>query len=122
MHGWLVGCPPTLAQATDSLPTTLTTAADLQAVLDANSDGVTIIDTRLQDDWEGGHVPGSTSNCVFDVAFMGRLKGDKTAPTVVYGAGPEFHDSRMAASKLLRYGGYTNVYDFRGGMEAWEGR
>lgn len=80
-----------------------------------------LLDTRLLEDFEAGHVPGGVSNCVFEVAFLERMTAlapDTSKPVIVYGAGPESHEARMAAEKLIR-AGYTDVSEFRGGMEEW---
>jgi rhodanese-related sulfurtransferase len=87
----------------------------------AQGNGIALIDVRLADDFASAHLPGATSNCVFEVPFVERMKEiapDPATSVVVYGAGPDSHESRMAAEKLLR-AGYTNVKDYRDGLEGW---
>jgi len=80
-----------------------------------------LLDVRLATDFTTQHIPGAVNNCVFEVAFGERLADaapDPTRPVVVYGAHPDSHESRMAAEKLDRLG-YTEVLDFRGGLQSW---
>lgn len=89
--------------------------------LEAEAGGVVLIDVRLESDYLESHLPGARNNCVFEVGFLDRMSGlapDRGAPVCVYGAGPDSHESRMAAGKLLR-GGYGVVYDYRGGIAEW---
>jgi rhodanese-related sulfurtransferase len=82
---------------------------------------VALIDVRLAEDYAAGHIPGAVNQCVFEVAFLPELQSKdipKDAPVCVYGAGEDSHESRMAAEKLER-AGFTQVHEFRGGLEAW---
>lgn len=84
--------------------------------------GMLLLDVRLVEDYEGGHLPGALNQCVFEVAFLQELPGKgavKTQVICVYGASAASHESRMAAGKLER-AGFDRVYDFRGGLEAWK--
>lgn len=95
---------------------TLVTTAEMMA-----SPAGILIDARLEDDYAAGHLPGALNNCVFEVAFLERMAGnapDKASTVMVYGAGPDSHEARMAADKLLR-AGYTDVREFRDGIEGW---
>jgi rhodanese-related sulfurtransferase/polyisoprenoid-binding protein YceI len=81
-----------------------------------------LLDVRLLEDFEAGHLPGAKSNCVFEIAFGDRLAAlapDKETPVCVYGAGRNSHESSMAAEKLCR-AGYAKVWDFRDGFDAWK--
>lgn len=78
-----------------------------------------LLDVRLSDDFEAGHLQGARNNCVFEVAFEGRLAEsapDQGRLTVVYGAGGGSLEAAMAAEKLERLG-YTNVRVLAGGFE-----
>jgi rhodanese-related sulfurtransferase len=80
-----------------------------------------LIDVRLAEDYAAGHIPGAVNQCVFEIAFLPELQSrsiPKDAPVAVYGAGEDSHESRMAAEKLER-AGFTQVHEFRGGLEAW---
>src|SRR4051812_34862089 len=80
-----------------------------------------LLDVRLPEDFAAGHIPGAVNQCVFEVVFLPALerKGfSHDAPICVYGAGEDSHESRVAAEKLER-AGFSQVLDFRGGLEAW---
>jgi rhodanese-related sulfurtransferase len=80
-----------------------------------------VIDARLEDDFRCFHLPAAESNCVFEVAFTGRLPAiapDPSMPVCVVGSGFPSRESRMAAEKLDRLG-YATVYVLEGGMAAW---
>ena len=84
-------------------------------------DNLALIDVRLAEDYAAGHIPDAVNQCVFEVAFLPELESKgipKEAPVCVYGAGEDSHESRMAAEKLER-AGFTRVFEFRGGLEAW---
>jgi rhodanese-related sulfurtransferase len=43
---------------------------------------------------------------------------DPNRSIVVYGAGPESKEATVAGDELLR-AGFTNIWEFAGGLEAW---
>ena len=97
----------------------LVTSDEAQAWL-AESNGL-LLDVRLASEFELAHISGAVNNCVFEVAFVDRLRGmapDLSTPICVYGAGPESHESRFAVEKIVR-AGYTNVSDYRDGLMGW---
>lgn len=52
--------------------------------------------------------------------WLGQISGgDKTAPIVIYCSGPECWLSYNAVLRTVA-AGYTNVYWYRGGLEAWQ--
>lgn len=70
---------------------------------------------------EACHIPGSCGICVYETAFLGRVKElvpDTTAMIVLYGAGGVSCDSHAAAEKL-KSAGYSNVMVLDGGIAAW---
>lgn len=70
---------------------------------------------------EACHIPGSCGICVYETAFLGRVKElapDTTAMIVLYGAGDGSSDSSAAAEKL-KAAGYSNVMVLDGGISAW---
>lgn len=81
-----------------------------------------LLDVRSTADHESARIPGAINNCVYEIAFMERMtsvsspKEDRAI--CVYGHGPDTHEARMAAEKLLR-GGYRDVLELNGGLEAW---
>ncbi|MCB1278047.1 YceI family protein [Prosthecobacter sp.] len=67
------------------------------------------------------HLPGSVNACVYEMVFVSKVEElvpDRDSLIIVYGAGDPSLDSAVAAEKLER-AGYTNVCDFRGGLNEW---
>ena len=88
--------------------------------LESDSD-LTIIDTRLGDDYDSGHLPGAVSNCVFEMAFIDRISEqapDKTTMIVLYGSEDRSYEAPVAYEKLKR-AGYENVKVLAGGFQDW---
>jgi polyisoprenoid-binding protein YceI/rhodanese-related sulfurtransferase len=80
-----------------------------------------VIDVLPEEEYETAHLPGAKNACVFNVSFLDdvkKLAPDLSKPLVLYGA--SLHDlaSATAAEKLLS-AGYTQVTDYRGGLEDW---
>lgn len=66
-------------------------------------------------------IPGSENACVYETAFVDRVRGlvpDPGTPVVVYGAGGGSLDAAAAVEKL-RAAGYSRVDSFPGGIEEW---
>lgn len=83
---------------------------------------IAIVDVRLQEEHAAGRIPGSVSNCVFEVGFLERMEKfvpNRRHPVCVYGESEESRESRAAAEKLIR-AGYSEVLEFRGGMSGWK--
>ena len=89
----------------------------------------TVFDARPFKEYAVSHIPGAVnvaakagvpmSFYVSDVAEIGRvLKGDKTAPIVLYCNGPFCGKSKRLASELLE-AGYTNVRRYQLGIPVW---
>ncbi|WP_082407966.1 rhodanese-like domain-containing protein [Verrucomicrobium spinosum] len=107
------------------MPQLIQTPAELDA-LRALHPELALLDVRLAEDYQEGHLPGAINQCVFEVVFLTDLASKverRDQPVCVYGVAPESRESATAAAKLER-AGYGQVYDFRGGLEAWraEGR
>ena len=99
---------------------TIVTAQELTNLL-REPDGCALLDVRLAEDFAGEHLPAAVNQCVFEVVFLTELEQKgirKDQPLCVYGAAEDSQESIMAAEKLER-AGYTQVFDFRGGVEAW---
>ncbi len=99
---------------------TISTVEEMQARHNSGTSFL-LLDVRLPEDHEEGHIPGSVNQCVFEVAFLPELEKrsiDRSTAIVVYGAGVDSGEARMAAEKLER-AGYTQVSEFTGGMDAW---
>lgn len=85
--------------------------------------GTVVLDVRLKDDYDRCHIPGALSNCVYEVAFLGRmpeLAADKNSTVCVYGASSNSKEAQVAADKLSR-AGYQRVFRLEGCLESWCG-
>jgi rhodanese-related sulfurtransferase len=80
-----------------------------------------IIDSRISSDRRLGYIAGSISlpdtdtNC----ESLGRIIPEKSDPVVFYCNGPSCRRSDNAVTIAVDCG-YTKVYWFRGGIEAWK--
>ena len=81
--------------------------------------GAAVVDLRDQADFEAGHIPGAVrvSLPLLGDSQVPGLTPDR--PVVVY-AGGGIGLSTAGAKKLIK-AGYGQVYEFRGGYEAWVG-
>jgi polyisoprenoid-binding protein YceI/rhodanese-related sulfurtransferase len=80
-----------------------------------------LIHVLPEDHFRARRIEGSRNACVYEVAFVDRVRKlapDGLTPIVVYGEGAPSLDSDEAARRL-REAGYTKVDDFRGGLTAW---
>jgi len=80
--------------------------------------GLVLVDARQPHEFAAGHIPGAINIPLQDVREADpRLAA--AGAVVIYGAGPGSPVSPAAAKKLLGLG-YESVYDYRGGLEAWQ--
>jgi rhodanese-related sulfurtransferase/polyisoprenoid-binding protein YceI len=80
-----------------------------------------LLDVLPGDCFSGQHLPGARNACVYELTFLDQVRAftaDKTKPIVVYGTSANSRASSEAARKLVQVG-YTNVRDFRGGLQEW---
>jgi rhodanese-related sulfurtransferase len=80
-----------------------------------------VIDVLPEEDYAAAHLPGAKNACVFNVSFFDdvrNLASDRSKPLVLYGASMHDLASATATEKLLS-AGYTDVADYRGGLEDW---
>jgi rhodanese-related sulfurtransferase len=100
---------------------------ELRSILAEKS--ATVFDARPFNEYAVSHIPGAVnvsakpgvpiSLYVSDVAEIGRVvKGDKTAPIVLYCNGPFCGKSKRLAAELLDVG-YTNVRRYQLGIPVW---
>jgi thioredoxin 1 len=76
-----------------------------------------ILDVRTPEEYQDGHLANAVNMNWNDDAFDKQIKTlDKNSPVFVYCYGGGRSSS---AAKELRKQGFTNVYDLKGGMEAW---
>ncbi|MFZ0255075.1 MAG: rhodanese-like domain-containing protein [Gammaproteobacteria bacterium] len=95
-------------------------ANELKAMLERDQ-GAILINVLSEADFEEARIPGSANIPVSRNDFVERvedLAGGKNKPIVVYCATAECTESPTAAHKLEE-AGFTDVYNFEGGMEAW---
>jgi len=79
-----------------------------------------IIDARIRSDRKQGYIPGSVSlpDTETRCDTLARLIPEKTDPVIFYCNGPKCRRSDHAVVIAVACG-YTNIYWFRGGIEAW---
>ncbi len=94
-------------------------AEGLIALVNENENQI-IIDSRISSDRKQGYIPGSISLPDTDTHCdsLARLIAEKSDPVVFYCNGPKCRRSDNAVVIAVACG-YTNVYWFRGGIEAW---
>jgi phage shock protein E len=91
---------------------------DEKGVLQAQKDGVRIIDVRSTGEYEAGHVPGA-ENVPIDQFASASAGWDKNAPVLVYCA----TGARSSeAVSILKAAGFKNIYHFNEGLQAWTGK
>ena len=82
----------------------------------------TVVNTLEKEHFEKKHIPKSINVPVSAPDLEQRVEGEaggKDKPVVVYCAGQEC-DASAKAGKRLEEAGFSQVYDFEGGTEAWE--
>jgi rhodanese-related sulfurtransferase len=80
-----------------------------------------VIDVLPQEEYNASHLPGARNACVFKVTFVEdvkKLAPDRSKPLVLYGCSSRDLASGTAAEKLAA-AGYTQVANYRGGLEDW---
>ncbi len=93
-------------------------AEGLSRLLEEQS--MSLVDVRLPEAYESGHLPDAISNCVYEVDFLSRVRSrfpDHDHPLCLYGQSGDSHESRVAVSKLLREG-YTGCSSSETGSRA----
>ena len=80
-----------------------------------------IIDSRISSDRKLGYIPGSISlpDTGTSCESLARLIPEKSDPVIFYCNGPSCRRSDNAVVIAVECG-YTKVYWFRGGIEAWK--
>jgi rhodanese-related sulfurtransferase len=98
-------------------------ADQLQETLNAG-DGTPVINTLPEDAYHKKHIPHTVNVPQESADFVNRVERmtqSKADPVVVYCAKLSCDSSTKAAQKL-ESAGFTNVYEFEGGVEEWEQR
>ncbi|MEZ6185992.1 MAG: rhodanese-like domain-containing protein [Planctomycetota bacterium] len=84
--------------------------------------GVILIDVLTRESFAAEHVPGAWNVPLWHPTFVRRVEralGGKERPVVVYSASGRC-DASLKAARLLSQSGFTRVYRYRGGLEAWK--
>jgi rhodanese-related sulfurtransferase len=80
--------------------------------------GVQLIDVRTQEEFQSGHLDGALNWDIQNGDFQKNLASlDKNKAVLVYCA---VGGRSATAAKKLHAGGYSNVYDLKGGIKAWK--
>lgn len=117
----LTGCPSQRKTSDEDL--NRISRAQLMKMLEdgKQKQGLIIVDVRKPKPYADGHIPGSINIPVIELVKNDPRLADAKS-IVVYGSGnPDDLLSWAAAKKLIAFG-YTNVYDFRGGLQEWTGQ
>jgi rhodanese-related sulfurtransferase len=95
---------------------------DAEALIELvnNNENQVIIDSRISSDRKQGYIPGSISLPDTDTSCdsLAAVIPEKSDPVVFYCNGPKCRRSDHAVV-IAAACGYTNIYWFRGGIEAW---
>ena len=97
------------------------TKEELKRWMDTGNDFV-LIDTLGAESFSKHHLPGAKSIGAHGEDFVNNVKGvvpDKNKPVVVYCSSFQCGLSPAAAKKLSD-AGYTDVYDYEGGIADWK--
>lgn len=101
-------------------PAPAITADELRAKLESTTP-LLIIDVMPEEAFAAERIPNARNACVYNVTFLDDVKqlasGFET-PIAVYGSSSRNLASATAGEKLLA-AGYTQIFDFRGGLEDW---
>jgi len=86
--------------------------------------GALLIDVLTHGAFDAGHIPGSLNVPLDDPLFVaeidGLTDGDRSLTIILYCAGFACPASTKAMEQLGR-AGFTDVRDYKGGMEDWQG-
>jgi len=96
-------------------------AEDIKRMLDRQED-FQLVNVLPETYYRKKHIPGSISVPLEDKSFLQRIEHvveDKDARVVVHCADAECNASSKARAKLEE-AGFSHVFDFEGGVEAWE--
>src|SRR5437660_1754735 len=104
-----------------SSPTEIT--GDQLATVLAGPNRPRVIDVLPEEEYSVAHLPGAKNACVFKVTFLDdvqKLVSSRVSSLVVYGFSRHDLASTTAAEKL-QAAGYTQVANYKGGLEDWRG-
>jgi rhodanese-related sulfurtransferase len=94
----------------------------LSARILREKDGVDIVNVLPSEFFEEEHIPGSVNVCVYEVAFVDKIKdivSKKNEEVVIYGDSGNSEEAVYAAEILIREG-YSKVFVLDGGIKGWK--
>jgi len=109
---FIYSCSSSQAQSNESL----LPPSEFKKKVDSSANAI-ILDVRKPDEYGDGHLANAVNMNWNDDSFGTKIQTlDKAAPVFVYCYGG---GRSSAAAKELRKQGFTEVYDLKGGFEAW---
>ena len=94
-----------------------TDVSDVAAALAAGRPGFVLLDTRSQEAWDQGHVPGAHHLPGREIPARADRELDRSVPVVTYCWGPACNGATRAALALAERG--FRVREMLGGFEYW---
>ena len=99
------------------------TAEELNAWIESKKP-FTLIDVVPKEYFQEKHLPQAVNACIYETAFMENVKKEIPAqddPIVVYSTSEKCMASTVAAERLIS-NGYSNIYEYQGGVVDWESK
>lgn len=81
-----------------------------------------LIDVLSEDSYKAEHLPGAVNLCVYETAFLDKVREkypDPETPLTVYGCSDDTREAELAVEKL-REAGYGKVEVLLGGLKTWK--
>ena len=94
-----------------------TDVSDVHAALESGAAGFVLLDSRSDDAWAQGHVPGAVHLPGRELDERAVTELDRSVPVVTYCWGPGCNGATRAALSLSRLG--FRVREMIGGFEYW---
>jgi rhodanese-related sulfurtransferase len=94
-----------------------TDVSDVRAALDRGTDAFVLIDSRSDDSWAQGHVPGAVHLPTAEIAARAGALVPAGSSVVTYCWGPGCNGATRAAAEFARLG--YQVREMLGGIEYW---
>ena len=94
-----------------------TDVSDVHAALESEDPGFVLLDSRIAEAWEQGHVPGAVHLPGREIPLRAAAELDPAVPVVTYCWGPGCNGATRAALALARLG--YRVREMLGGFEYW---
>ena len=94
-----------------------TDVSDVHAALESGRPGFVLVDSRSEESWAQGHVPGAVHLPGREIAGRAAAELDPAVPVVTYCWGPGCNGATRAALTLAQLG--YRVREMIGGFEYW---